>query len=48
MMAKLKELGNRIGKEEKDRIMEEFRGTLLDFCESCVTKKLMCRKRAMK
>jgi hypothetical protein len=36
MMAKLKKLGNRIGKEEEDRIMEEFRETLLDFCESCV------------
>src|SRR5208282_1701050 len=35
-MAKLKELGNRISAEEKDRIMEEFRGTLLDFCESCI------------
>jgi hypothetical protein len=35
-MVKLKELGNRIGKEEKDRIMEEFRGTLLDFCEAVV------------
>lgn len=35
-MAKLKELGNRISKEEKDRIMDEFRATLLDFCEGVI------------
>jgi hypothetical protein len=35
-MAKLKELGNTIGTEEKERIMEEFRGRLLDFCESVI------------
>jgi hypothetical protein len=35
-MAKLKELGGRIGAEEKAKILEDFQATLLDFCESVI------------